>query len=106
MSTSDVFAVPVRLFDPGQIVATPAAIAACDPAYLRECLSRHLRGDWGNVCKADWKANFDALFSGSRLLSAYAVDSTRPAKGHGDNCLWIITEADRSTTTMLLPSEY
>jgi hypothetical protein len=43
---------------------------------------------------------------GERVLSAYAIDESKPAKGYGDNCLWIITERDRSVTTFLLPDEY
>ena len=47
-----------------------------------------------------------ALREGLRILSAYAIDESKSAKGYGDNCFWIITEADRSVTTFLLPSEY
>ena len=43
---------------------------------------------------------------GERVLSAYAIDESKPAKGYGGNCLWIITERDRSLTTFLLPDEY
>jgi hypothetical protein len=106
MSRITVFAVPVRLFDLGQVVATPGAIEACSPEHLQACLSRHVRGDWGNVCQDDWATNFEALTNGDRLLSAYAIDPDRPCKGYGANCLWIITEADRSVTTFLLPEEY
>jgi hypothetical protein len=106
MSTVSIFTVPAQLFALGQIVATPGALAACRPEHLQACLARHVRGDWGNVCKADWALNFDAMMNGDRLLSAYAIDDTKPAKGSGDNCLWIITEADRSVTTFLLPAEY
>ncbi|KWT91757.1 hypothetical protein APY03_3194 [Variovorax sp. WDL1] len=44
--------------------------------------------------------------AGLRILSAYAIDPAKPCAGHGDNCLWIITEADRAVTTILLPEEY
>ena len=70
------------------------------------CLARHARGDWGNVCAEDKALNDQALKTGDRLLSAYAIDPTKPAKGYGENCLWIITESDRSVTTFLLLSEY
>jgi hypothetical protein len=100
------FRVPRRLFDRGRIVATPGAMAACKPDYLHECLGRHLGGDWGCVCAEDRKSNFDALFSGGRILSSYPIDPAQPCKGFGDNTLWIITEGDRSATTFLLPSEY
>lgn len=61
-------------------------------------LRRHGAGDWGDVSVEDWKANDEALASGERLLSAYVV-----APGER---VWIITEADRSSTTVLLPDEY
>lgn len=94
------------LFALGQIVATPGALEACSPEYLRHCLSRHIRGDWGIVCAEDQASNFAALTECARILSAYPLDPARPCEGFGDNCLWIITEADRSATTFLLPSEY
>jgi hypothetical protein len=71
-----------------------------------QCLERHQRGDWGTVCDDDKAANDAALKDGDHLLSAYPIDPATPCKGFGDNCLWIITEADRSVTTFLLPSEY
>jgi hypothetical protein len=84
----------------GQIVATPGALRELErsgesPAKF---LSRHSTGDWGEVDAGDWKLNDRAVMEGTRLLSAY-----RTAKGER---LWIITEADRSVTTLLLPSEY
>jgi hypothetical protein len=93
-------------FTLGQIVATPGVFDACPPARLNACLARHARGDWGIVCDEDKATNDQAFVEGLRLLSAYAIDPAQPAKGYGDNCLWIITEADRSATTFLLPSEY
>jgi hypothetical protein len=92
-------------FQLGQIVATPGAIAACRPERLTICLHRHSRGDWGNVCAEDKALNDLALVEGERVLSAYAIDESKPAKGYGENCLWIITERDRSVTTFLLPNE-
>jgi hypothetical protein len=93
-------------FDLGQIVSTPGALEACASARLAECLSRHARGDWGVVDAEDAASNDNALQEGLRVLSAYPIDPARPCKGFGDNTLWIITEADRSATTFLLPSEY
>ena len=61
-------------------------------------LKRHLDGDWGDLCDDDRRSNDAALKSGDRLFSSYQV--TRDLK------LWIITEWDRSVTTLLLPSEY
>lgn len=87
-------------FPPGRIVATPGTLAAmeaqhCTPLSL---LARHLAGDWGAVPVEDARLNDEALESGGRLLSSYAIGP--------DTRIWIITEWDRSVTTLLLPSEY
>ena len=87
-------------FPPGEIVATPGALetlqeAGETPAAL---LRRHLTGDWGEVDEHDRQENERSLSEGCRLLSAYTLSSGTK--------LWIITEADRSSTTLLLPSEY
>lgn len=63
-------------------------------------LERHKRGDWGNLCEEDVAVNEDALKYGGRLMSAYK------RKDHPDDKIWIITEADRSATTVLFPDEY
>jgi len=63
-----------------------------------EFISRHLKGDWGECCEEDRQANEDALQNGERLFSVY-----RTAKGAK---IWVITEADRSSTCVLLPGEY
>jgi hypothetical protein len=94
------------LFDPGRTVATQGALAACPMGYLFYCLARHVRGDWGYVCDEDKATNDAAVRDGDRILSAYPIDPEQPCKGYGDNCLWIITEWDRSVTTFLLPAEY
>ena len=110
MTTDDTakepFRVPVRLFELGTVVATQGALAATTHEQRLECLRRHISGDWGVICAEDRKANFEALFCHLRVLSAYPIDPARPTKGFGENTLWIITEADRSATTFLLPSEY
>ncbi len=87
-------------FSIGKTLATPAALQALEqsgqsPAFF---LDRHIQGDWGLVSDDDKRANDEALISGERLLSAY-----RTLKGVK---LWIITEADRSSTTILTPQEY
>jgi hypothetical protein len=64
------FRVPVKLFDLGQIVATPGALDACSLEYIQQCLARHIRGDWGCVDAEDRKENFAAMFAGDRILSA------------------------------------
>jgi hypothetical protein len=84
-------------FPLGRIVATPGAMDAFTPEQLLGMLRRHATGDWGEVDQHDWKANDTALKEGTRLLSAYTLNDTK---------VWIITEADRSSTTFLLPSEY
>ena len=88
------------LFPPGRIVATPGALVLLAEAKRSpsEFLSRHLRGDWGELCQEDKTENELSLEHGFRLLSSYPVTET--------DTLWIITEADRSVTTLLLPSEY
>jgi hypothetical protein len=86
------------LFTFGRLVATPGALAAVPHADVLTALGRHACGDWGDVDREDWNANNQALREGTRLLSAYHA-------GSGVR-FWIITEADRSATTVLLPEEY
>ncbi len=88
------------LFELGQLVATPGALDALEEAGQtpREFLRRHQSGDWGEVCDADKRENELSLTHGFRIFSAYRTTS--------NTRLWIITEADRSATTILLPSEY
>ena len=93
-------------FPLGNIVATPGELDACSMHHQMVCLALHARGDWGLVCTEDAAANEAAVKLGGRILSSYALDPSKPCQGFGDNCLWIITEADRSVTTLLLPSEY
>ncbi|RIJ09982.1 hypothetical protein DXT77_14665 [Pseudomonas sp. 91RF] len=59
---------------------------------------RHMQGDWGDLCLEDCKLNEDALINGDRLMSVYNINAEQK--------IWIITEADRSVTTILLPEEY
>ncbi len=61
-------------------------------------LKRHKNGDWGEVCKGDWELNNNAVKRHERILSVYT--------GVGGDTFWIITEADRSCTTILLPDDY
>lgn len=88
------------LFSPGKIVATPGAIEAmnkhnCLPETL---LQKHLFGDWGSVDAEDAASNDAAVKCGDRILSSYRISETVR--------IWLITEWDRSVTTILLPSEY
>jgi hypothetical protein len=87
------------LFPLGQIVATPWALAALERAKRPTCfLFRHAIGDWGELEPTDVAENNYSLIHGFRLLSSYRTDAREK--------LWIITEADRSATTLLLPDEY
>ncbi|HYU44858.1 MAG TPA: hypothetical protein VEK84_01615 [Terriglobales bacterium] len=90
----------IPLFPAGQIVATPGALTLLEQANKSplEFLSRHFRGDWGDLCQDDRAENELSLKYGFRLMSSYQVTDTEK--------LWIITEADRSVTTLLLPAEY
>lgn len=82
----------------GRLLATPGVLDAVPKPELLAAFQRHMRCDWGDVCEADWKQNDWALKNGERLLSSYrASNGTK---------FWIITEWDRSYTTILLPSEY
>jgi len=83
-------------------MATPAATELCSRRYLLECLYRHLRGDWGELSEHDVQANERALLDGERLLSVYPLETGGSDAGR----LWVLTEADRSATTLLLPSDY
>ncbi len=88
-------------FEPGRVVATPGALGFLSRHGKTpgEYLTRHLSGDWGDLGPHDRRENERALSTGgARLFSAYAVSP--------QNTLWIITEADRSSTCVLLPSEY
>jgi len=83
----------------GKVVATPGALnllsEAGEDAF--DYLARHAAGDWGDLCTFDRHQNERALRNGARVLSSYPV---------GEERIWIITEADRSVTTILLPEEY
>ena len=87
-------------FPLGRVLATPGALQALEKAgqQPQEFLDRHVNGDWGEVDCHDAAENEFSLQRGFRLLSSYTTAA-------GDK-LWIITEADRSATTLLLPEEY
>lgn len=72
--------------------------------HLAAILTAHMNGLWGYVDDEDRAANDDAVIHGGRVLSVHPIDIAKPCEG--DNRLWIITEADRSATTILFPSEY
>ena len=98
--------IPAVSFDLGPVVATPAALealAACGEAPLH-LLGRHARGDWGDLCDDDKRANQEALRTGARIMSAYTLSDGQK--------LWVITDAEiddnhhRQATTLLLPADY
>lgn len=85
-------------FPLGQVVATAHAMAVIVEHDMQLALQSHAAGDWGRINREDRLANEQALLHGERLLSVY--QSSQGVK------FWIITEADRSATTVLLPSDY
>ncbi len=89
------------LFSLGRVVATPGALKELETLGVTplSLLDRHIAGDWSDMDKEDQQANRQALKEGSRVFSSYKIppDNTK---------IWVITEADRSTTTILLPEEY
>lgn len=89
---------PERLPSMGRIVATPAVLEAVPRPELMAALQRHMCCDWGEISESDWRVNDQAFKKGERLLSSYK--SSRGTR------FWILTEPDRSVTTVLLPSDY
>lgn len=91
------------LFPLGRVVATPGALETLEEtgADALDLLRRHARGDWGEVPPEDARENRLSVEHGLRVLSSYSVGS-----GAGAARVWIITEADRSSTCLLLPEEY
>jgi hypothetical protein len=84
-------------FPLGQLVITRNASARLTPEEIADGIIRHVRGDWGDISQDDAAENELSRREGFRLLSAY---------GRGDRRFWVITEADRSATTVLLPEDY
>ena len=90
----------LRRFPLGRIVATPGTLTALEQANQSpfEFLERHQAGDWGELCEEDKRENEFSVYNGFRILSAYRT--------RNNTKIWVITEADRSVTTLLLPDEY
>ena len=88
-----------QLFKLGHTVATPNAIATLSAAHVGtdQLLDRHIIGDFGDLCDEDAQQNKLAIKHGMRIMSSYQVDGQE---------VWVITEADRSSTTILLPGDY
>lgn len=98
----------MALFSTGQLVVTLSvheliAENAAFGAYVWASVFRHIKGDWGEMDAEDKETNDQALKSGDRLFSSY-TDDRFPKNGVAT--IWIITEADRSSTTVLFPDEY
>ncbi len=85
-------------FELGRTMSTPGALAAIPPEEMLRAMSRHAAGDWGDCDSEDWEENELSLREGFRLFSVYHTGAGKK--------FWIITEADRSVTTVLLPEEY
>lgn len=90
----------MKLFELGRVVITPAALDFCERHQgvdIPKLLDRHQTGDWGDLDYDDKKANDTAIQKHTRVFSSYKFD---------DEGIWIITEADRSSTCILLPEDY
>ena len=95
--TNTFIAVSRPTFPLGHVAITANALAMLDPTAIQHGLSRHAAADWGELCTEDRHANASALRHGGRLFSVYGRKRER---------FWIITEADRTVTTVLLPLDY
>ena len=89
--------IPTSTFPLGQVVATSNALRTLTAREIREGLESHAKAERGDVSEASVELNNEALDHGDRVMSAF---------GEGEKRFWIITEADRSTTTILLPLDY
>jgi hypothetical protein len=87
----------IAKFALGQVISTSGVVATFDPFVTAACLARHASGDWGDLDNEDKRSNDSALRDGGRIFSSYKLTEGK---------LYIITEADRSATTFLLPDEY
>ena len=90
--------IPIAVMRLGRIVATPNTVQSITQDDILTGIQRHQAGDWGDLSEDDRAANDTALVQGTRIVSAYNT-------GNGTR-FWIITEADRSVTTVLLPEDY
>lgn len=87
-----------KTFSLGHVVITANALESLNPDDIKSCVCRHAAGDWGECAPEDWQENDLALATGLRLFSVY--------RDSAEVKFWIITEADRSATTVLLPEDY
>jgi hypothetical protein len=97
MSSDDSSSSAVPLFAAGCLSATANANRTVPPAEVLVAMARHLNGDWGDVSFDDWRTNDRAVVDGSRIVSVYHTAGVR---------FYVVTEADRCSTTVLLPEDY
>jgi hypothetical protein len=102
MSSATVARANVGRFGIGRTMVTSGAHAELPGQTILDCFRRHTNGDFGAVCAEDFEANLDAIAEGSRILSVYHCENREGAKTK----VYVITEADRSATTLLLADEY
>lgn len=98
-----------KTFELGQVVATRAVWELMDEnkafnRFVSGSLSRYILYDWGDTCEEDWRSNDDAVKNGERVLAVYDIPDE--IEEIYETHLWIITEWDRSVTTLLFPSDY
>ena len=94
-------ALPTR-FQTGRLIATPAALATLLEHNITplSLVTRHVSGDFGHISHDDRQANEHAIEHGGRILSSYQLETVSTL------CVWVITEADRSSTCVLMPDDY
>ncbi len=102
MSSATVVRANVGRFRIGRTMVTSGAHAEFTGQTILDCLRRHANGDFGAVCDEDFEANLDAIAEGSRILSVYLCENREGVEAK----VYVITEADRSATTLLLADEY
>ena len=95
---SKLLSIELGRFKLGKLFITPGARDAVSIEEVETLLQRHASCDWGDCCEEDWDSNVTALYEGTRIFSVYTAN--------GGEKVWMITEADRSSTTLLLPMEY
>jgi hypothetical protein len=103
MSDSELSQLPMPLFLTGQLVATPAALRLLEEHGVEamDLVARHVYGDWQDMEPSDQVQNLLAVRDGFRVFTSYRLGS--PPKVH---TIWVVTESDRSTTTLLTPRDY
>lgn len=98
-----------KTFEIGKVVRTSAVWETMEEneafkQFVSGCLSRYILYDWGDTCPEDWKLNNQAVRDGDRVMAVYNVPDE--IEDIFENQFWIITESDRTVTTMLFPSDY